>query len=145
MPVVGNIQKAGTNIQFLCARTESGSPLETPREISEELTSAGVDGRRWRTLYKMHPEFTLSTVTECSAYSVAISQRNKAEGLTNKLVDLVLTIDGNVYLFGNVHVNAVLARAVAGVVIASGSTGGAAHLMCEWSLTMTDFTQVVKS
>ena len=145
MPVVGNIQRSGTAIQFLCARTEAGSPLETARESAEELTSPGVDGRRWRTVQTLHPEFTLSTVTECATYTNAITLRNKAEALTNKLVDLVLTIDGTVYLFGNVHVNAVLARAGSGVVVASGSTGGAAHLLCEWSLTMTNFEAIKKT
>lgn len=145
MPVVGNITSKGVQIQFLCARTEAGSPLETPRESTEELTSPGVDGRRWRTVHTLHPEFTLSTVTECTNYFEAIRTRNKIEALTNRLVTLTLTIDGGTYFFDGVHVNAVNARAGAGVVVASGSSGGSAHILCEWSLTMTDFEEIKKA
>ena len=145
MPIVGNITSKGVQIQFLCARTEAGSPLETPRESTEELTSPGVDGRRWRTVHTLHPEFTLSTVTECADYPTAISLRNKSEALTNKLVSLSVTIAGVAYLFASVHVNSVTARAGAGVVVASGSTGGAAYLLCEWSLTMTNFEEIKKA
>jgi hypothetical protein len=145
MPVVGQITASGSSISFLCARSEAGSPLETPMESAEEMTSPGVDGRRWRTIHKLHPAFVLQTVTEANDYYAGIKIRNSAEKLVNKLVTLYLTINGSNFYFSDVHVDAVRAVVVSGPVVAVGSTGGLAHLMIEWSLTMTDFDQATQA
>jgi hypothetical protein len=139
MPIVGQISASGSSISFLCARSEAGSPLETPMESAEEMTSSGADGRRWRTIHKLHPAFVLQTITECPSYSVAVLTRSDLEALVNKLVTLSLTIDGGNRVWKDIHVDAVRGVAVAGPVVAVGSTGGLAHLMVEWSLTMTGF------
>lgn len=144
MPAVGSIIRKGVNVQFLCARSENGSPLETPREVFEELTSAGCDGRRYRTIHTQFPSFSMTTVTEALTYADAVRIRNQIEAMSNKLATLSLTLNGQSFNWNNVHVDGANARAAAGQVIAAGSSSSTAHVMCDWQLTLTDFDQVAK-
>lgn len=145
MPVVGSIIRKGVNVPFLCARTDNGSPLEIPREVFEELATAGCDGRRYRTVHRQFPSFIMNTVTEASNYGAAVSIRNNIDGLVNKLVSLSLTLDGSNYAWTDAHIDSVDARAVAGQVIAAGSSSSTAHVICSWQITLTDFALVTKS
>lgn len=139
MPVVGSMSQGSRNLQFFIARTDGGFVEEQAAEAFEELTTPGVNGRRWRMIYKQFEPFTLYTVTEASTYAVACQYRNRAKLWTNLLVDLQLVISGSTYNFDDVHVNGVQATAVPGVLVASGSTGGAAHMVAIWNLVLTDF------
>ena len=139
MPIVGFILTEKATINFLCARTEAGSPLDVAIQSAEEMTTPGVDGRRWRTVNRQHSEYILTTVTECTNYADAITKRKSVEAMTNKIATLQINIGGQSLNFEDVHVNAVRGICVPGPVIAVGSTGGTAHLICEWSLVDTVF------
>ena len=141
MATAGSITLSGKTLVFLIARTDEGFVADTPFEVPEELTTPGVDGRRWRTLYSQFEAFNLYTVTEASTYAVAVQYRNRAMGMINKLVNITIICDGVTYNFNQAHVNAVNPVAIPGPVVASNSTGGLAHMMAQWNIVLTDFDQ----
>lgn len=141
MPVVGTMTQGSRSLQFLIARTDSGFAQEMQQEVPEELTTPGVNGRRWRTLFKQYATFNLFTITEASTYGVALQYKNRAEKFMNQLVNLNLVVSGSSYNFKQAHVNGVIAVAIPGPVVASGSTGGTSHVAITWSITLTDFDQ----
>ncbi len=141
MPVVGLISQASKSLYFFSVQTDSGFLQELAVEVPEEHVTPGVDGRRWRTLYRQYPSFSMTTIGEAATFAVACANKNRAESLTNQLVSLSVTVGGVAYAFRNVHVESVRATAVPGTMVASGSSGGAAHLVSQWVLTFTDFNQ----
>lgn len=141
MPVVGTMSQGSKSLQFLIARTDSGFAQEVAQEVPEEMTTPGVNGRRWRTLFKQYANFNMFTIVEASTYGVALQYKNRAEKFMNQLVSLNLIVSGTSYNFKQAHVNGVVAVAVPGPVVASGSTGGLAHVAITWNIALTDFDQ----
>jgi len=145
MAIVGSLSIDSKTIEFVIARTEAGFAGEMRQEMSEELVSPGVNGRRWRTVYTQFVPFGMTTISDASTYTVAVALKNRAENFTNKLCNLKLTVDGGSYTWAKVHVNAVRAVAVAGPVVYAGSSTGIAHMACEWNLVFTTQDQSVQA
>lgn len=144
MPILGSIGYGSREIPFLAARTDSGYINEIIMDVAEELTSPGVEARRWRTIHGQFPYFKLFTISEYTNYAAAIKAKNSAEYMVNVIGHLSLTLGGSPYNFQKLYFASVKAEAAAGPVVAAGSTGGSAHLMCEWTLCMCDLEQNIQ-
>ena len=140
---LGSMTYAGGNLQFLVVRTDSGYIDEQLIDSTEELITPGVDGRRWRTIHGQFPHFRVSTVTECVNYAAAVKAKGTAERMVNTIATFSAVIGGNSYNFQKMHIDSVQCVAVPGPVVASGSTGGAAHMMAEWVMCMCDLDQAI--
>jgi len=101
---VGTISYRGQSLSFLNARTERGAPNTLPVIQEEELFTAGVSGKRWRTVFKQYEPTRLFTVIDCATYSDAISNKVLSETFKGALARLQVAIDGNTYVFRDVHV-----------------------------------------
>ena len=145
MPTVGTLTFGAKTLNFVIARTSDGFVSELVQSVTEEMTSPGVDGRRWRTLYDQFPTFTMETVSDATAYADAIQYHNRAQSFKNELCKMTLTIAGTNYTWSDVHVNDVSSAAVAAPVVYSGSASGVAHMLARWELVMTSMDQKIKA
>jgi hypothetical protein len=134
----GSISYRGQSLPILIARTERGAPNAIPVIMEEVLTTAGVDGKRWRTVNKQYVPTVLFTVVDCSTFAYAISNKAIAESFKGALVRLQLTLGGSPYAFRDAHVEDVQATAFPGPAVGEGATG-TAHLVVLWTIVPTNF------
>lgn len=135
---IGTISYRGLSLPLLVARTERGAPNAIPVIQEEALTASGVDGKRWRTIFKQYEPTVLYTVVDCSTYAVAVSNKAVAEGFKGALARLQITLSGNAYNFRDVHVEAVMATVFPGPAVGEGASGQA-HLVVLWTLIPTNY------
>jgi len=135
---VGVISYLGNRLSLLVARTDRGAPNAISVVQEEALATPGVDGKRWRTVFRQYEPTQLFTVVDCVSYAYAISDKALAESFKGKLVRLQLTLSGITYAFRDAHVEGVVATAFPGPAVGEGATG-AAHLVVIWTITPTNF------
>jgi hypothetical protein len=139
---VGSIAQGGVSIPFLAIQTESGMIEDRSLAQAEELTTPGVNGRRWRTIFSQFPSFPMRTFSEATTYATGVNMKRQAESLTQKTVRLIAEIAATTYAYIDVHVSAVQATVHPGPIAGAGAGSGAAHVEIVWQLEMTDETQV---
>lgn len=135
---VGSLSVKGNSFDFLSINFPSGHPEDRAILQAEELITPGIDGRRWRTVYKQFPSFPMTTTLEATDYAAAVKIKQRAENLVQKLVNLSVATSGGNFLYREVHVSAVQVRLFPGPVVGSGTSNGAAHLEITWQLELTD-------
>ena len=134
----GTISYRGQSLPLLIARTERGAPNAIPVVQEEVLSTAGVDGKRWRTVFKQYEPTVLFTVTDCSTYAYAVSNKALAESFKGVLARLQITLGGTPYAFRDAHIEAVQATAFPGPAVGEGATG-LAHLTVFWTIIPTNY------
>ncbi len=140
--MIGSVSYGSRTIPFLSATMPAGTFDDEPIEQGEELTTPGVNGRRWRTIFKQFPSFTMTTVSEALTYAGAQLHKAYAEQMVQKLVTLTCTIDTVAFTMKQVHVSAVSARLYPGPVYGAGAGNGQAHIEITWQFELTDFEDV---
>ena len=140
MSSVGDISSTGVSIPFLAVQTASGMLEDQLLAQAEELTTPGVNGRRWRTIFSQYPSFAMRTFSEATTYERGVALKRAAEGLTQKTVRLTVIISAAAYDYAKVHVSGVRAIVHPGPIVGSGSSTNAAHVEIEWQLEMTGET-----
>lgn len=138
---VGTITYRGSAVDLLIARSDRGAPNSARLVQEESLTTPGVDGTRWRVMFRQYEPTQLYTVVDCGTYAIGILYKQIIEKLKGKLVTVKLDISGVSYSFQNVHVEAVGATVFPGPAVGNGATG-TAHIVAVWSLVPTDFAAV---
>ena len=136
---VGTISAQGVSLPFLAARMPAGYFEDEPIAQAEELITPGINGRRWRTLFKQFPSFQMTTTHDATEYATAALTKQRAEGLVQKLVTLQVTIGTVSYTMRQVHVSGVLAQLFPGPLCGAGTASGTAHVDITWQLELTDF------
>lgn len=134
----GSISYRSQSLSLLIARTERGAPNAIPVIQEEVLTTAGVDGKRWRTVFKQYEPTVLYTVIDCSTFAVAVSNKAVAESFKGALVRLQTTLGGNPYAFRDAHVEDVQATAFPGPAVGEGATGQA-HVVAVFTIVPTNY------
>lgn len=112
---------------------------DRPVEIAELLQTLGVDGVRWRTLFRQFPSFTLSTVTEASIHSNAVVLARTITSMVQGTVRLRVDIGGVSYNVVDVHVDNADPVVIPGPVVGIGATANQAHVVTAWQLRCTAF------
>lgn len=135
---VGTISYRANSLSLLVARSERGAPNAIPTIQEETLTTAGVDGARWRTVHKQYVPTVLFTVIDCATFATAVSNKAVAESFKGALVRLQLTLAGSPYSFRDAHVADVQATAFPGPAVGEGASG-AAHLVVVWTIIPTAY------
>lgn len=135
---VGSISYRGDSLSLLVARTERGAPNALPTVQEEELATPGVDGKRWRVVFRQYEPTELFTVIDCANYEYAVSNKALAESFKGKLVRLQVTLGSVTYSFRDAHVAGVMATAFPGPAVGGGATGNS-HLVVQWVIVPTNF------
>lgn len=130
---------ASLSIPFLAVQFPSGFMDIAPVDQAEELTTPGVNGRRWRTIFSQFPSFQMTGIVEASTYSAAAAYKTMGEKMVQKLVTLSVTIDNAVVSIKQAHVSAVESRIFPGPVYGAGAGANAAHLEMVFNIELTDF------
>jgi hypothetical protein len=136
---IGSVSYGSKTIPFLVANMPAGTFDDEPVDVGEELTTPGVNGRRWRTIFKQFPSFQMVTVSESATYAGAQIIKANAEQMVQKLVTLACTIDNVAFTMKDVHVSSATARLFPGPVYGAGAGSGLAHAEITWQFELTDF------
>jgi hypothetical protein len=134
----GAMYYKGKSISFLVARSDQGGPNFEPVPQEEVLETPGVNGRRWRVIFRQYERMRFFTVTDCTNYADALDKKELAESFKGKLVRLEQSIDVASYATKDAHVEAVEATAFPGPAVGNGATG-TAHLVATWVIVPTEF------
>jgi hypothetical protein len=123
---VGTITSADGN-QYVIElfRTDRGAVEDVAVVEEEELTAAGVDGRRWRTVGNRYRPFTATILQTCLNYVSAVGQAKTYDEMIGTLIGIDITLDGAGYTYPDVHVTGVRMRAMPGKV--AGAANAATH------------------
>ena len=136
---MSGISYGSRNVTFLIARTDAGYINDTPTEQAQELTTPGVRGRRWRTVFEQFEPFQLYTVIDAATYAAAIQTKRTIEGFAEGLARLDVTIAGANYSFTDVKVLGKPAAALVPFRAIGANATGQAHVICLWNLVLTRF------
>lgn len=124
---------------FLTFTSDGGFLLDQEMIQEEALETPGVDGRRFRTVFKQHTATTAETVAAYASFGDAVIGANAYRKAKGRLGSVTINAGGRSESF-NIHV--VDARPQArpgGCVGAAASSGNAAHVICTWVLEPVDF------
>lgn len=95
----------------------------------EELTSPGIDGRRWRTIYDQTQPLVVDAgnpaITAASNHSSACDLADKMRRAKGRFGVLVVASGGTRTIRINVHVTAVMPRVNPGPIVGPGISGNA--------------------
>ncbi len=120
---------------FLTASTPSGWPLDQVATFEEELTSPGVDGRRWRSDSLQHMPIFMQTVIDLASYDEAISIARKYRRCKGLIGNLSISISGTTHVYPKVHIAEAMPRCLPGRVSGAGAAASnAAFIVCDWVL-----------
>ena len=108
-----------------------------PLVTEEELTTAGVDGRRWRTISRQFPPFQAQTDSQCADFTQAVNLKRLCELMVGEVCTLTVSIGGRTYIGRDVHILAVMAQPMPGKLIVAGGSASNAYLTATWSLVFT--------
>ena len=127
---------------FASMLTPTGWPIDQANAVEEELTSPGVDGKRWRTSSVQETEIQITSLSDFTSYDLAIvAARTYLKMKSGDPVLILVTIRGVNYRFRNVHILDVMPRAVPGTVVGADATANSvAHVVTEWRAVLMDTT-----
>lgn len=136
----GSAVYKSTTIPFVVVYCDEGFFADRSFINEEELTTPGVSGARWRTIYEQFPDFTVRTVTQATTVANAISYKRLIERVfPGKNMTLSATINGTNYTMKNAHVKAARATVVPGPLHGVGVSNANAHVITQWVIKATDF------
>ncbi len=133
------IASPGTTYPFNIARTSPGSVMSRTYVELEELTTPGVDGRRWRQVRNYFPSFTMETWADYSSYALAVADCQGYWLAQGQFVTLTWASAGAgiVQVFFQVKVLDVQAQTMAGVLNGFGANASsAAFVHANWTLAV---------
>lgn len=84
-------------------QTDRGLVSDQSVIIEEELTTPGVNGRRFRTVRTSAQEFTATVVITTSTVAAAKTAIEAFDALVGNLCDLAHVVDGTTYNYTDVH------------------------------------------
>lgn len=112
---------------------ENGYPSGEAEHVEEELTTPGVDGKRWRRIYDQIPQLVVTGAWVSSSTHVlackTADQMKTAVGREGLLIPLS---GGTRFARLLVHVARVRAVVSPGIIIGPGITTGAAAVVSDW-------------
>jgi hypothetical protein len=140
MPLATMAHPTVGTLNFLMASTPTGWPIDVANAAEEELTSPGVDSKRWRTTSQQETEITMTTLADSTTYAGVITiAQAYLRCKSGDPVTITVSISGTTYRFRNVHVLDVQPQTIPGAVVGTGATvSSAAHVIAQWRLILMD-------
>lgn len=133
------ITDGSETFSFLTFQSDSGYLLDQEMIQEEVLETPGVDGQRWRTMFKQHTPTTAETVAACASFGDAVITANAYRKAKGRLGTVTITAGTRTESF-SVHVADARPTPRAGATVGGGaSSGNTAHVLCTWVLIPTDF------
>lgn len=130
---------ASETFTFLSFTSENGYLLDQEMIEEETLETPGVDGRRFRTIFKQHTPTAATTCMAYASFGDAVIAANAYRKVKGRLATVTISAGGRVDRF-TCHVRDVQPVPRAGAVAGVGaSVGNAAHLLATWILEPTEF------
>lgn len=131
----------GRKFDFLTLRTVDGGFLfDEPAAVEEELTTPGVDGKRWRIESYQHRPVVVETLAALVNFTSAIAQARVYHKAVGRLASVYVGIGSGSEQFTNVHVLDVRPIPRPGKPVGGGaSTDSEAHVIALWTLQLTSF------
>lgn len=130
-----NVDPSPAKIAFDTFPSLDGYPSFQAWNEEEELTSSGVDGKRWRTVFKQVPPIVISDEapawTAVATHVAACTLADSMRAAKGRFGQLVVTSGGTRTLYISVHVTAVRARVNPGPIVGPGISG-AASVASSW-------------
>jgi len=129
----------GRRFTFLTMRTvEGGFLLDEPAAVEEELTTPGVDGKRWRIESYQHRPVVVETVAAVTDFFSATEQCRQYLKAVGQLAKVTLSdLD---LVFDSVHVLDVRPVPRPGKPVGGGASSDSdAHVVALWTLQLTSF------
>ena len=127
--------------EFLAAQfPDTGMPIDVGVDTEEELSSAGVDYLRWRTLRADYPAWTMVTWAEALDIEAARLLARKHWGTAGRLANLTLTWGTRQVSYRRVHISpGVIAQPRPGTPAGVGVSGAStATVQTTWILRCTE-------
>jgi hypothetical protein len=105
--------------------------------VEEELTTAGVRGRRWRTVSQQYPPFTAESTAPAADWGQAVNLKQLYESFVGQLCTLLVFSGGRTYIGRDVKIRAVAAVPVPGELADADRTIAPCHIVATWSFVFT--------
>ena len=132
--------QAGETFSFLTFLSETGFLLSTATVEEEVIETPGVDGHRWRTIFKQFTPTTVETLVACASFGDAVITANNYRKAKGGLCTITLTGGGRTEIFRDVHISDVRPVPRAGQVTATeASANNQAHVYCQWTFELSEF------
>lgn len=121
-----------------------GYPSYEGMHEEEILTSPGVNGHRWRTIYDQIPPIVVDPEnpawTATATHSAACALADKMRRSRGRFGTLVVVSGGTRTVIILVHVTAVAPRVLPGVIVGPG-VSGSASVASAWTLDVLEYTR----
>lgn len=121
--------------------TVDGYPSFEPEIVEEEMTSPGIDGKRWRTVFSQYPPVIVDDAnpawTAVSNHILAATLADTMRKAKGRFGLLTVLSGGTRTIKMNVHISAVRARVNPGVIIGPGISGSAS-VASSWTLDVLE-------
>lgn len=124
------------SLSFIIARAPGGWPYDQRQVAEEELTSPGVSGRRFRTIYDQYPETVIETLSSVTTYTAAVAEARQHLLCKGRLARMSVVVGGATLTYPRVHILDCEPVARIGSVIAAGLTGAGASVACTWRIVL---------
>jgi hypothetical protein len=111
-------------LDWIAASTPDGAPEFAKIQQEEELTTPGVNGRRYRTIFEQYRPFDVECFSDHASFDVALDQQYRAVRLKGRIVDLSWTMAGTTYPGRAIHIAEATARVAPGRTAGTYSTSG---------------------
>jgi hypothetical protein len=128
-PRVDAYNPSSVVLNFIGASSEAGGPNLALAAEEEELTSPGIDGRRYRTTFRQYAPFSVSVISDHATYAEAWNQKWNIELLKGRVADLIWTIAGTVYPVRSLHITDATAAITMGASAGPNATSGATAIV----------------
>lgn len=127
---------ASPALSFIIARADGGWPYDQRQVMEEELSSPGVNGRRFRTVFDQFPETTVETLSSVTNYTAAVAEARQHLLCKGRLARLSVVVGGATLTYPKVHILDCAPVARVGSVVAADLTGAGASVACTWRLVL---------
>ena len=125
-------------LPFSTVRMPTGRPLDISQILLQEISTPGVDSRRYRETMAVRGEFVMQTMRDFASYADAVSWAQSYESTQGEVVGLSLALRDFGKYWKNVLVVDVKPIVTAGVVSGFGSDpNSAAMVTATWKFYCT--------
>jgi hypothetical protein len=121
------------SLTFHTFKSDTGFPVDVNEPIEEELTTFGVDGRRWRRRFKQFRPFVAQTSTGVADYAAGVALARLMIQEKGNTKELSLWAGGTVFTINLAKCMDVQPQVVAGTYIAGVSGSFKAAVICKWT------------
>lgn len=117
--------------------TPDGWAAYIAQHVQEELTTPGVNGKRWRTVFDQAPQLQARCVSAQADYATAVATAARLRETVGRYANIVLTT-GALAIKLKVYIAAAPSTALPGPVVVAGSGATASGVLCEFTFEVIE-------